>query len=407
MKLVVKSTLNDCKPPNNYHFTMTKEEYLSLYEKYLSGACSAEEKALLDNYQDNMILPDDQWDPDLGNEKAIYADVYSKFKRSQSKTKIGRAPVFFWLKIAAVLFVCVSSALLIWKLQYHSKNNPPLIARHNQSIIRPGGNKAYLTMAGGSVVVLNDIKNGEIATQAGVQVSKTKEGLLVYKDNRTAGNKKPDINEPDQNTVTTPRGGQYQIVLSDGTKVWLNAATALKYPTSFSGKDRKVELSGEAYFEVAKNATKPFKVVVNGLEVQVLGTHFNVMAYDNEKVVKTTLLEGKVRLFKNGHEAVLKPGEQGVLNNQSSLFEVKDVNVDDETAWKNGFFAFNNESIETIMRQISRWYDVDVAFSEKMMRRNFGGSVSRYENVGTVLKALELTGSVHFNVEGRRITVMP
>ncbi|GGB23687.1 hypothetical protein GCM10011500_44910 [Mucilaginibacter rubeus] len=262
-------------------------------------------------------------------------------------------------------------------------------------------------MAGGSVVVLNDIKNGEIATQAGVQVSKTKEGLLVYKDNRTAGNKKPDINEPDQNTVTTPRGGQYQIVLSDGTKVWLNAATALKYPTSFSGKDRKVELSGEAYFEVAKNATKPFKVVVNGLEVQVLGTHFNVMAYDNEKVVKTTLLEGKVRLFKNGHEAVLKPGEQGVLNNQSSLFEVKDVKVDDETAWKNGFFAFNNESIETIMRQISRWYDVDVAFSEKMMRRNFGGSVSRYENVGTVLKALELTGSVHFNVEGRRITVMP
>jgi transmembrane sensor len=181
----------------------------------------------------------------------------------------------------------------------------------------------------------------------------------------------------------------------------------LKYPTVFYGHERRVELSGEAYFEVAKNAAKPFKVSVNGINVQVLGTHFNIMGYNDEKEVKTTLLEGSVKLTNKNCTALLKPGEQGVLNHQQTAFNIENVDVDDVVAWKNGFFAFNNEDIQTIMKEISRWYDVDVEFPEKFKRRNFGGTVSRFKDVSQVLNALELTGSIHFKVEERRIIVMP
>ncbi|HWW40381.1 FecR family protein, partial [Pedobacter sp.] len=200
---------------------------------------------------------------------------------------------------------------------------------------------------------------------------------------------------------------QYQLKLPDGTLVWLNSASSLRFPTQFAGKERSVELDGEAYFEVAKNKEMPFKVHVRAMEVRVLGTHFNVMAYDDEESISTTLLEGSVKVSNALQTAVIRPGQQASLKKSSGILGVEEVNTVEAIAWKNGKFLFADEDIETIMRRISRWYNVEVEYRGNLSDKNFAGSISRYENVSEVLKMLELTGTIHFKVEGRRIIVMP
>jgi ferric-dicitrate binding protein FerR (iron transport regulator) len=187
----------------------------------------------------------------------------------------------------------------------------------------------------------------------------------------------------------------------------LNAASSIKYPITFSGNERNVELTGEAYFEVAKNKDKPFNVKVNGMKVEVLGTHFNVMAYNDENSIETTLLEGSVKLTKKGASATLLPNQQGSLSRDAQGFRVTEVVAQDIIAWKNGFFKFDNENIETIMRKVARWYDVDITYEGDLTRQNFGGTVSRFNDLSKLLKTLELTGTIHFKIDGRRITVMP
>ncbi|UOE47219.1 FecR family protein [Mucilaginibacter sp. SMC90] len=384
---------------------ITKEEFLILYKKNLAGECTPEEKQLLESYQDDIVMPDDNWETDLGEKKRLHSILKAKLAESiPEKGSQSLSARYVWLRVAAAVIILLSIGVLIWRAQL------PAVPRQSDTValspqkILPGGNKAYLTMANGKIITLNGLKNGTLGTQTGVKINKVKDGVLSY---NKQDNGKDGAQELAYNTISIPRGGQYQLELSDGTKVWLNSASALKYPAAFTGNNRKVELSGEAYFEVAKDRTKPFIVSVNGMSVQVLGTHFNVMAYSDEKVVKTTLLEGAVKLSSNNQEALLKPGQQGAFNSQQPAFSVSDVDVDDAVAWKNGFFAFNNEDIQTIMKRISRWYDVDVVFSEKFKRKNFGGTVSRFKDVSEVLHSLELTGSVHFKTEGRRITVMP
>ncbi|WP_114939128.1 FecR family protein [Mucilaginibacter endophyticus] len=385
---------------------ITKEEFLILYKKNLAGECTPEEKQLLESYQDDIVMPDSKWEADLGEKKRLHRILKAKLDESipekYSPVSSGR---YIWLRAAAAVVILFTIGILIWRAQLPSApKQSDAIALSPQKIL-PGGNKAYLTMANGKVITLNGLKNGMLGSQTGVNINKVKDGVLSYKKQENGA--KDETRELAYNTINIPRGGQYQLELSDGTKVWLNSASVLKYPAAFTGNQRKVELSGEAYFEVAKDRTKPFVVSVDGMAVQVLGTHFNVMAYSDEKLIKTTLLEGSVKLIGNNRQALLKPGQQGAFNNQQSEFNVNDVDVDDAVAWKNGFFAFNNEDIQTIMKRISRWYDVDVVFPEKFRRKNFGGTVSRFKDVSEVLNALELTGSVHFKTEGRRITVMP
>jgi transmembrane sensor len=386
---------------------ITKEEFLFLYEKNLSGKCTPEEKQLLESYQDDIVMPDDQWDSRPGEKKRLHRILKASIKQSIPDQSFSRpSGNYIWLKVAASVFVVLTIGILFWRSQQPaSKKQTYAVAPTNKKIL-PGGNKAYLTMANGTIITLNGLKNGKLATQTGVQINKVKDGVLAY-NKASAGGQNPGVQELAYNMINTPRGGQYQLVLADGTRVWLNSASSLKYPTAFYGKERKVELSGEAYFEVAKNPSKPFTVSVNGMNVQVLGTHFNIMAYNDEKDIKTTLLEGSVKLSNHDHQALLKPGQQGVLSEQQTAFNIKNVDVEDVVAWKNGFFAFNDEDIQTIMKRISRWYDVDVIFPEKFRRKNFGGTVSRFNDVSQVLNSLELTGSVHFKTEGRRITVMP
>lgn len=380
---------------------ITKEEFLILYEKNLSGKCTPEEKQLLESYQDDITMPDDQWESHLGDKQQLFASLKADLKQSIPDQAFSRQRYkYTWLKVAASVFVMLAAGILLWRSQQPASDRQTYTVNPADKKILPGGNVAYLTMADGTVIKLNGQKNGNLATQTGIQINKVKDGLLTYI-------KESDAPQLAYNKINTPRGGQYQLILADGTRVWLNSASSLKYPIAFYGRERKVELSGEAYFEVAKNPSRPFTVSVNGISVKVLGTHFNIMAYADEKDVTTTLLEGSVKLLHHNQQALLKPGQQGTLNNQQTAFNIKNVDADDAVAWKNGFFVFNDEDIQTIMKRISRWYDVDVVFSQKFKRKNFGGTVSKFKDVSEVLHSLELTGSVHFKTEGRRITVMP
>lgn len=215
--------------------------------------------------------------------------------------------------------------------------------------------------------------------------------------------------QPLYNTIETPKGGQYQVDLPDGTKVWLNAGSLLRYPTNFTGKIRSVELTGEAYFEVAKNAHKPFKVLSKNQVVEVLGTHFNISSYTDDISVKTTLLEGSVKVLssKVNQTKLLKPGQQSDINYTNNAFFIKSVNTDEVIAWKNGYFLFSDEDLKSIMARFARWYNVDVEYQGDVDNLRFGGMVSRSKDLTQALKVVEQAGNVKFKIEGRRVIVMP
>ena len=218
----------------------------------------------------------------------------------------------------------------------------------------------------------------------------------------------PDEDVLAYNTITTPKGGQYQVTLMDGTRVWLNAASSLHYPTVFKGSERSVQLTGEAYFEVAKNSKMPFRVTSNGQVTEVLGTHFNINSYPDEQGTTTTLLEGSVRILNAKSDAaiLLKPGQQSG-SDASGKIKVANVNPEQFVAWKDGKFIFTNANIESIMRQVSRWYNVEIEYKGDASKEKFGGRTSRFTNVAELLEILELTDHVQFEIEGRRIIVMP
>jgi len=380
---------------------MTREEYILLYEKCQAGDCSPDETKLLEDYSDRFELTDGEWTAGMGDKARVQALIYNRLQKSISD-KLENKPVTKWYWMAAASVVLVASVTLTLL-----KNKPAELIvkstpRNTKGRIVPGSNKAILTLSNGSKINLDDSGKGTLAQQGQCTVKKLSNGQLVY----TVGGKVTDAPLA-YNTATTPRGGQYKVVLSDGTLVWLNAASSLKYPVVFTGKQRHVELTGEAYFEVAKNKEMPFSVSVKGTSIEVLGTHFNVSAYDDDNNLVTTLLEGSVKLKKAGTEAMLKPGQQAVIGNTSSSYQIAEVNTDAAVAWKNGYFVFDDENIENIMKRVSRWYDVDVAYKDVTKDQNFGGTVSKFSDVTDLLKVLQMTGTIHFKIEGRKITAMP
>lgn len=305
-----------------------------------------------------------------------------------------------WIYAAAIIVALALGSYAI----FFRKTEKPTIAKIPAPVktdIAPGGNKAVLTLADGSTMVLDSSKNGALAVQGNTQIIKGN-GSLAYNEKQQVGIAQNTL----YNTVSTPKGGQYQLTLADGSKVWLNAASSIRFPTSFNGKERIVEITGEAYFEVAHNAAKPFIVSVNDMQVEVLGTHFNINSYADEGSMKTTLLEGKVRVTQNGNIAVLKPGQQAEVNGKSSLSIHDGIDVDEVLAWKNGLFHFNNASLQQVMRQIVRWYNVDVVYQGNIPDRKFGGEISRNSNLSQVLKILE-ESKVHFTIEDKKLIVKP
>lgn len=348
---------------------MTEQEVKILLEKYKAGTATEEELALLESWY-------------LSYEETGTADL-SMTERLKAVDKVwanleGRT-VRMWPRIAAAAAILLLFSLGFWF--YGHKET--VIAKQD---IAPGSNKAILTLSNGKTISLSNQKTGVVINAA----------ALTYNDGtRIDGESKTTT--PQQMVLHTPRGGTYQIVLPDGTKVWLNAASTLKFPASFKGlKERAVALEGEAYFEVAAVAKQPFRVTGNSQTVEVLGTHFNMNAYEGEASTKTTLLEGSIRVGK----LVLKPGEQAAGD-----VRVTDVNVDEIMGWKNGYFVFENEQLPSIMRKISRWYDVEIVFKGAIPDDEFGGRVTRLGNLSQVLKKLELTNKVHFKIEGRTVTV--
>jgi ferric-dicitrate binding protein FerR (iron transport regulator) len=307
-------------------------------------------------------------------------------------------------KVAAVLIgLLIITGLFVYKSKKTADIQAITLKKNAVKFdAEPGQNKATLTLADGSKLELNSAKIGVLAKAGNMSVKKAKDGQLIY---LIAPSKNADANTPVAfNTINTPIGGQYQVILPDGTKVWLNAASSLKYPTLFKGGQRMVELTGEAYFEVTKNTAMPFYVKVNNMQVKVLGTHFNIMAYDNEPAIKTTLLEGSVQLSSGGAINKLKPGQQGVLKN--GQITVSDVNTEYAIAWKNGYFEFKRSGIHEIMNQLARWYDIEIAYEGNIPDDEFVGKIERSAKLSQVLNILKLS-KIHFVLENKKLTVKP
>lgn len=332
--------------------------------------------------------------------------------RIEEKQSVARVHTFRQLKwIAAAAVFLLLSVAVYFGLQDHSVPAPIVQnteSNHEKKEIAPGTDKAVLTLANGQTVILDEADDGSVAQQGNTKVIKL-DGQISYR--QTANTMAVSYN-----TITTPQGGQYKLVLADGTRVWLNAASSLRFPVSFTGTNRTVELTGEGYFEVArlpdgKSGKIPFIVKIlnaadNTGEVEVLGTHFNIMAYSDEGVVKTTLLEGSVKIKNNSRNALLKPGQQASLQ-KDVLYTNDHIDVEEVVAWKEGYFQFDRKApIDHIMRQIARWYDVEIRYEGTIPNRRFGGKITRSSRLEDVLKMLELN-NIHFSVQGRVITVTP
>lgn len=333
------------------------------------------------------------WTTDI--EQKIWAGI-----QTEIKTPSKRSNYKLWMAAAAILLMMLAAGIIFFKSE-HLQSIKAITAFKKQDVL-PGGNKAILTLPNGERVVLTDSTINQLANQTGSSIIKAANGILIYKANALAGN--PETGEA---TFSTPRGGQYQVILPDGTHVWLNAASSLKFPAAFKGKKRLVELSGEGYFEVAKNKEMPFVVHTENQEVEVLGTHFNINSYTDEASTKTTLLEGSVKVTAKGNQKVLTPGDQAQINKNTKEIKVMPVSLEEAVAWKNGYFVFNDEKLESIMHRVSRWYDVDYEFEGKQGDLSFLGVIERTKNISSLLKVLESTGNVHFKIEGRKIIVMP
>lgn len=374
---------------------MKKLDAKELLDRYLSGNCTEEEQALLESWHLSRTA---RLNTDLSMEDRSQ-DLDEVWERLQLPEERPRR-ISLWPRIAAAAVLLLSlSAGIVFYLSKAPKNGDAEQMAIARTIV-PGGNRAILTLDDGTQISLSDAKAGALASQSGVDISKSKDGQLVYHLS--------NVNKPNSyNTITTPHGGQYQVVLPDGTRVWLNAGSSLRFPLTFDHlNERKVELKGEAYFEVAKQLKEetgkqervPFIVMTATQEVEVLGTHFNINAYADEPAVRTTLLEGRVKVFEqlNAKDGVLlKPGEQSVLKDRLSVAK---VDTEEVMSWKNGFFRFNESDLKSIMRQASRWYNVDVIYEGNIPPVKFTGEVPRSVNAATFLEMLRYL-NVKFKIE--------
>lgn len=301
---------------------------------------------------------------------------------------------------AAVIILLAAGAVLWFGNKDRIQPADKALVTHD---VAPGREGAVLTLSNGAVLVLDSAANGTIASQANVNVSK-QDGSLVYKNNDggTAA-------ETMMNTLATPRGRQYQLVLPDGTKAWLNAASSIKYPAAFNNKERRVFITGEVYLEVAANAGAPFIVNTDKQELTVLGTGFNINAYNNEHAVRTTLLQGSVRIRSlnpahNQSGLVLSPGQQAILN--ADGLKKQDTEAEQAIAWTKGQFWFHHASVEEVMLQLERWYDIEVVYQSAIPRHDFGGKLERGLPLSAILQFLEKSG-IKYKLEQRTLTIMP
>jgi ferric-dicitrate binding protein FerR (iron transport regulator) len=302
---------------------------------------------------------------------------------------------------AAAALVLLALGVYWWNVRTH--DTAAAVAFTVPENIKPGGNKAVLTLADGRQVVLDTAKNGVLQSAGAITIRKTKDGELVYDVSAAVNNSQG----PERyNTISTPNGGQYQVLLPDGSKVWLNAASSIRFPLAFAGKERKVQITGEAYFEIASRAGMPFMVQANETTVQVLGTHFNVNSYTDERYLKTTLLEGSVKVVTGSSNTLLQPGQQALSKADGAVRVIDQADLEEAVAWKNGVFYMAEMEIPALMRQVSRWYNVEVIYPNGVPAGTITGKIPRNMNFANVLQVLQKSG-VSLRMEGQKIVVNP
>lgn len=392
----------------------SKERLTQLFNLYFDHTATQQEidefnKLICDSANDEYLssLLIDLWEdsakrkplfPPEKSENILNAILSPKPQRQQHDPQNPTDKFSYWLKIAAAVILMISGFL------YFNQKQPASVVKtvkHSEKQdILPGGNHATLTLSNGERIKLDNAPNGILIKKTGVQIVKTTNGQLIV--NLTAVTSKRD---DAQNVISTPKGGQYEILLSDGTKVWLNAASSLRFPLNFKQQFRKVELTGEGYFEVAKNPASPFIVQTASAAIKVFGTHFNVTAYSDEIISKTTLLEGRISVHTAGDSALMKPGEQAILKNGGHIAIHDHINEKSIMAWKNGNFSFEDASIQDIMRQVARWYDISVIYQGQIPVKKLTGNISRNVNASTLFSMLSYTG-INFRIEGKKVFVV-
>lgn len=390
------------------------DNILALIEKYQNGTASPEEKLQLDEWYHSfdgeeaaIEVADSEADPAFLLGEKIKARVLATIQQSDELPVVKPKPNWQIPAAAAIILVVLSLGIYFASVpETHQKETASVAQPKPANDVLPGGNKAMLTLADGSSIVLDSASTGIISLQGGSSVQKLKNGLVAY---TLQGSPVAQHTAVVYNTISTPRGGQYQITLADGTMVWLNAASSIRFPVVFSGSERTVEITGEAYFEVAKNKDMPFKVKAASAEIEVLGTHFNVNAYDDEPSLNTTLLEGAVKIstLASGGSQVskyLKPGQQAGISKAGKITVTDNADTEEAVAWKNGRFQYNGTDLKTILRQIARWYDVDVEYKGEI-DLHCTGQLTRNENVSRVFEKLALTEAVQIKIEGKKIII--
>ena len=362
---------------------MGNDKAKELIRKYLEGTATPEEEALLET-----------WYMEAANNAPEMPGI-SDYPEHHPLPTIKPA-IRLWPRVAvaaSILIVLASASYFV----LHKKPGRNIVRDQPppaQKDILPAATKAMLTLVDGKTVVLDSARNGTVAQQGKI-IARSVDGQLNYNgDGDVSG----------MNTLTTLPGEQYSVVLPDGTKVWLNTASSISYPVTFAGKERRVTVTGEAYFEIVHNARQPFRVAVKDQLVEDIGTHLNINAYDDEPVLQTTLLEGSVRVTKGAASAILKPGQQATIRPDNSSFDIKLIDTDEAMAWKNGYFYFDGADIQTVMRQLARWYDVQIVYKGDLPKRKFKGKVYRNINASEALKILSYFGA-HFVIDGKTITV--
>lgn len=418
---------------NDQQIIETMQNIGGLLFRRLTNELDIHEQIALDNWLDQLDPVSRQFFADCGDwdqlqptlqlmysfdEKAALADLQKKIDFGVAAdspiaeiTQPGHKYRVYW--VAAAVLMAVIGTTVFYTLNKRKTDIASLpVAERYHNDVNPGGDKAVLELADGQKIVLDNTSNGELAQQGRVSVIKSDSGQVAYKVGKTGNEVAISYN-----TISTPKGGQYQVILPDGSKVWLNAASSLRFPTSFAGNTRTVELMGEGYFQVEKDKARPFRVKVSPLqgapatagrmEVEVLGTEFDLMAYGDEDHQAATLISGDVVVWSGDKKMQLKPDQQVVLNKQTSLLNLIDnPELEPIVAWKNGVFQFHDASIQSIMRQAARWYDIEVDYSGEV-KQQFNGTVPRQVNLSTLLQILEATGWVHFRVDGKKVTVFP
>ncbi|QEC43165.1 FecR family protein [Pseudobacter ginsenosidimutans] len=387
--------INKAEILSRYALRQVSPEEQQAFQEWMQTLDQQEFDALIDEYAAIVAtLPDlnELSNPELL--RSIHQEIAMK-EWENTEQSVPRIPIWrSWRAAAAAIIILALSATIFLRL----RNNSDQQLAERRSVpaheIAPGKSGAILTLADGTKLVLDSMNNGVLADQNGSYVS-MQDGQLKYSP---SDSKAEDIA---YNTMSTPRGRQFEITLPDGTHVWLNAASSIRYPTIFSAKNRKVELEGEAYFEVTKNAKQPFIVnASNKASIEVLGTSFNISAYENEKSLNTTLIEGSVKV--NG--SVIKPGQQARVTD--ALHIIGNADIDKVMAWQRGFFNFEGASLEEVMQQLERWYDIDVSYEKGIPGIEFGGEMSRNMTLNGVLIALEKSG-IRYRLDGRKLIVLP